>query len=313
MLKEAFRLSWKYKYLWFFGLFAALVGSSGVLNVFVQIFASSGDNYGFVRLAEVLFSGQFFDSFPSLLSEGVSNIILFLLIIAFILILVLFVAWVALVSQTALISNSGLLNAGKMADFKSGLEKGVEKFWPILGLNALLKVFLLAGSVLVGMPYTLGIDNPVLMAFVYIVLFIIFLPIAVSMSFIIKYAMAYVVLKNKAFKESIMDAWTMFSKNWLVSLEMAFALFLIDFLFSLFIIFLILIFVAPIIFIALLASQTSALAFSLIILFAFLIALVLMAVFRSVMTVFQVAAWTDLFVKLGSEGFVSKLVRISTK
>ena len=33
ILKQAVNIAWKFKYLWFFGLFAALAGNGGIYNI----------------------------------------------------------------------------------------------------------------------------------------------------------------------------------------------------------------------------------------------------------------------------------------
>ena len=62
----------------------------------------------------------------------------------------------------------------------------------------------------------------------FVVSFIIFIPLAVMVSFITRYASCYVVLKNYRFRDSFKLGITLFTKNWLISLEMALALILVS-------------------------------------------------------------------------------------
>ena len=66
-----------------------------------------------------------------------------------------------------------------------------------------------------------------------------------------KYAIAYVVIKGSGFVEAVKLGWQLFVKNWLVSLEMAFILFFINFAVGFGLLLLFLISAGPFLFLAL--------------------------------------------------------------
>ena len=50
VLRNAIKLTWQFKYLWFFGIFAALVSSVGEFNLALENFPRVSDNAGFLEI-----------------------------------------------------------------------------------------------------------------------------------------------------------------------------------------------------------------------------------------------------------------------
>lgn len=318
VLRQALSLSWNHKYLWFFGLFAALLGSGGEYEIIMRSLGGEmgqGLSLGLSSLAETnIFSGQIIETIGSYAIEDSFSFILFLLISLATLALTFFLIWLTVVSQVALVNNSAAVLSGKKHNLDGGIEAGKKNFWPVLGFNLLLKIIIFLTFVVIGLPIalTLGKLNYLASSLLYLAAFIIFVSLAVSLSFIVKYAIAYLVIKGNNFSSALKKAWFLFVDNWLISLEMAFALFFINFFFGLAIILLILILATPLLFLALIFYYlTSFVGFWLVVVFAMLLFLAIVILSGAALTAFQVSAWTGLFVELVGRGGISKIVRLA--
>ena len=120
--------------------------------------------------------------------------------------------------------------------------------------------------------------------------------------------------KIKKMIDAVRLGWELFLSNWLVSLEMAFILFGISFLTTLCVFLSLAILAIPLMLIAYIALQLASLGLFWFILFSFLILFILIVVLvGSVLTTFQIASWTGLFIELINKGAVSKIVRVFEK
>jgi len=223
-------------------------------------------------------------------------------------------------SQVGLVSSSALIyqKPQKTASLTigKGIEKGTEKFWPVLGVNIFSKIIIygiffgLSLLFLWGSPYHSQLTTDIL----YIVLFIIFIPVALVVAFILKYAICYAVVEDKGFLESIKEGWDLFIRNWLVSLEMALILFFVTFVASAIVIILTFLIAIPFYFLLnLLVFVSAELSF-----WFMTVGMVLLAVFvafmGAIITTFKVSSWTNLFLQLRSKkGGVSKILRMAEK
>ncbi|MBD3248385.1 hypothetical protein GF382_03820, partial [Candidatus Falkowbacteria bacterium] len=198
ILKNSAGVVLKHKYLWFFGLFATFLNING--------------HYGmaFGKLEEGFLKSNFFVSFLGILNSGFSlknvfanfgvafradpmtafSSLVFLLIIF---VLFLFFVWMVFVSEIALIKNSALIIKNKKTSIKEGVNAGMAHFWPVVGVNLIGKTFACFLVVFVGLPlFFIGPESSMAISILYFILFIIFLPIALIINFIIKYASAYI-------------------------------------------------------------------------------------------------------------------------
>jgi uncharacterized RDD family membrane protein YckC len=219
-------------------------------------------------------------------------------------------------SQVALVNNSVNIISNKKHNFKQGFFAGIKKFLPVFGLNFLLKISIYIIFILLSIPIimSLSYNNVFLSNLVFIILFILFIPLSIILSFVTKYSIGFVVIKNKEFIESIKNGFKLFKDNWLVSIEMAIALYLINIMVavSLFIVFLIS--AIPFIFLFILIIELKLIfifwiTFFIMILFYF----ILLITTGSILAVFQTFSWTNLFIELTGKGAVSKITRIFNK
>jgi hypothetical protein len=316
ILKQAWQLSWSHKYLWFFGLFAAMIGT-GEYEIVSQSM-SGVPNFGVIdtlnRLAQTnVFSAQSVATLKSFMMNDTASFVLFIAMSLLLLFVGLFILWLTIVSQGSLVHNATQIYLKKSHDFKGGLEAGINNFWTLAGLNVIIKFVIYICLSLMSIPVILSSKHVgvVGLNFIYLFSFLIFIPIAVALTFVIKYAMAYRVIKGDDFFTALKRGWKLFADNWLVSLEMAFILFFITFIFGFTILIVLLALAIPFLLMSLLAYYTISVgASSLVFALALIIGIFLVAAFGSLITVFQISAWTGLFLELTGKGGVSKLARL---
>lgn len=318
LLKQAWDITWKYKYLWFFGLFASLAAAGGSIEY--QVLAQNlnqnlvdGTYFhlnNFLLIAELLRS--FFVGLGDLFQYNIWIILNALTLLIITLTIIFVFVWLAISSQAGLIDSvKKILSAKKkepVLGVREGLASGHKHFWPVLGLNIIIKILVSFAFFIISLPLLFMIisDSSYLLV-VYTLLFIVFVPIAVSLSLMVKYAIAFKVLENKSFVASLEDGWKLFIKNWLVSLEMAIILFIISFLGGLMTLISLAILFFPLFFVGV-AYQIYWLAILMI-----LLALVVVVVIGSCLTTFQISTWTNLFIRLREKGGLAKLERIFQK
>ncbi len=318
ILRQALSIAWNNKYLWFFGLFASLAVAGGAMEYqfFTQsltpgIVDGSYQNLsGLLALRDLLVSVWF--GLADLINQNFVIIINTLTILLLTLTLISVFIWLAISSQAALIDSVKKILSPKkkvsLATIRNGLTIGSQNFWSILALNILIKILISFAFFIISIPLLFMIlSNNTAFVVAYIVLFVIFVPVAVSLSLIVKYAIACRVLENKSVAKSLNTAWDLFKNNWLISLEIAVVLFVISFFTSLLILLAISVLFLPLLWFGIVFSITW-----LVFLMIFL-ALVAAALFGSLFTTFQITTWTSLYLKLKENKVRAKLERVFQK
>jgi len=236
---------------------------------------------------------------------------LILLILLFLLFL-----WLTIISQSAIINKVNQENKGREIDFKNSFAVGRKFFKPVFLINLFSRLIIYVLFLLICGPifYLYLKSSSVSQVYVisYLILsFIIFVPIGIIVAFIAKYATAYVVIKEIKLWAAIKEGWSLFVKNWLISLEMAVLLFIINFFtFVAFIIVCVLLSIPFFILAAIFNSVASSVGTSLIGILGYLVFYLLLFLLGAVFAVFQYSSWTLLFIKLNEGTVLSKIVRM---
>ncbi len=304
ILKKAWQIAWQNPALWFFGFFVAFVGSVGEIEIFLRSISLEPEEGILQALLSGFIEGGLFTlgGLKGLLAALTTRPIS--LFIALLLLMIIlggsaFFIWLIVVSQGALVNGVvGVLKA-KKTSWLENFSFGLSKFWPILILSILLKVILWGLFIVLGFFAALKFTGSV---FLFIPAFVIFISLVVTLSFVIKYAIFGVILKNHSVGDSLNSALNLFYKNWLLSLEVAFILFLIFLVANSFLVFLVgLIFS----YILKLFSDFSFLILLVLIIFAFIFIAI-----QILLTIFHWAAWILVFEVLTSKKaiLVSRLI-----
>lgn len=205
----------------FFGLFAYMLG----FNELILLYSLGGS--GADMLASLFQS--FYESLyvVSLSQMTLSNLnILAILGVIFMLYAALII--MAVSSQGALIASTKIK---KTLSFKERLRKGVDKFWPLLTVNLLntiigyfFVVIIIDQLIYVVANYNIDWLSDLLMS---IIIFFIFIPFIIAISFVTRYCASYIVLEDQDVDTAFMNGWRLFRVNWLITIENALFLLLI--------------------------------------------------------------------------------------
>jgi len=315
IFKKAWLITWKNKYLWFFGLFAVLLGNGGEYDFlfnFLGVNNDGGVSSGLGGLAQTgILSRQIL---PNLARAFVNDPVTFLIIIIVffvIAVLICFLVWLIVVSQTALINNTAKIIGGKDSSFKEGIEVGVKKFWPVLGMNIVQKVLIYLFIFILGLSLFYGSLGT---SIFYQILFFIFLLISLAISFLIKYSLAFLIIKDRNFRDSITEGWLLLKRNWLITLEIAVLIIAISFLVIVASALVLFTLSTPVLFIAMLFLKLqSTIGFWVIASIGFILVAALLMLVGAILATFQTAVWVNLYVELISGGGTSKILRLFSK
>lgn len=319
ILKMAWQIAKKIKNLWFFGLFAAIVGG-GEFEILVQAFLNPHGQKGIIQSMINSFQNGWQNGLASG-SNSWQNIwaaiinqpgitIFLILLIGVSLAVTLFILWLAVASQIGLVRNIHLGNKNKKTTINEGIDFANANFWPIAAINLLMKIvlfilFLILGKEIIMLaPYGLGGKVAYYLSFAVLIV------IVITISFILRYQICYFLLKKEKFTPALKAAWRLFLKNWLISLEMAFILFAVYCFLTLAIFYLANILLA-IPFVLIFYSQLKFGAIVTIGIVTIILTLTIILLFTAVWTVFQWAAWILLFNRLVLGEGLSKIIRVS--
>ena len=228
ILKQAFKIAWKKPGLWIFGFFLALMGTAGEFEVFLGSVGTGRGGF-LTPFIEGVVSGGLFSvtGFQGFASNLVANPFLLLVAIFFLLLAFgtsILGIWLLMVSQGALIGQVIAASKAKDLRFHEGFALGISKFWSVLGVNV---IFRLVAWLLLGLSIAASFMVFPGSVFIFIAISGVLLIISAVVSFIIRYALCGIVLRDFNIKKSLATAWVLFKENWVLSFEISLLLFFI--------------------------------------------------------------------------------------
>ena len=222
IFKQALKIAFRNPGLWFFGLFVSLLGSAGEAEVLLGSYSFSGRGLLFSFWRGLAEGGLFTLAGVKGIFQAlfINPVYLFIILLIFLLVLGLsvLVVWLVMVSLSALISQTISVSRNQNLNWQEGWQAGLIKFWPVFGLNVLLRAIISALFLIIGLLAFFNFPGSVA---VFIAAFDIFITLVLIVSFIGKYAICGVVLKDWPFIDAIKSAWELFKRNWLLSFELA--------------------------------------------------------------------------------------------
>lgn len=315
ILKKSFTIVKRYRFLWFFGVFAAILGNGGEVQM---LFRSDS----LTNLPTNLNSlGQFLElNAPRdlvyntwfLLKLQPALIIPLLLLF---LLLLLFIVWLIMVSQAALVHSVARINSSKAVNFRNVFADTYQLAGPVFLLNFFTRLVLYGILVILSVPFLslLVLSNHSDIGLIGLVLlgFIVLVPLAIIMNFILKYALVYLVADNEKVWPAFRNAFRLFWKNWFVSIEMGIIMFFINILVGLgafvLLFFLMVPFLALVVLFSALEQMVLA-SLALVLVAVILIGVIVLV--GSWLSVFQYSVWTLLFFELKRGRAYPKVMRL---
>jgi hypothetical protein len=311
-LINSWKAVWHNKILWFFALFSLFLGG-GQWNSFLSanfsnFFKEDGIAY---NLYQIIFSGNALENFITKVSQEpvvflVLLLILFLLTFAFL----LFV-YISVVFQGGLIYSIFKVNLKQKINIHNSLTVGKNNFWQVLSLNIMMKFVIWGFSFLLAffslMSFLKDSTGAVLIfsfSSIFIILFLFLL------SFIFRYALSYIVLKGRDSMSAIKEAFNLFFKNWIINLEVAAFLFVINYIFLFFAIWSIKIIMIPISSIGTFSLYlSSGVSFGFYFIFIPILISLFILTFFTVLSAYNYCVWVALFMRLTGNKKVSSLTK----
>ncbi len=306
ILKRAWTITKNNPVLWIFGFFAIFLWNGGELQVFMDTITSVGN----VANPSGIFAFNLSTIFAFFSGPITIQIFILKLLILFIItILALLFLWIVISSEIAIIRSTIEIDDKTKPKFGKSLREANIKFLPVLGLHILGKLITVAIVVIISLPLLIFIVNSTTSYRlpIALVVWVLFLPLAIITSFIFKYAINFVVLKSEKFWKSISSAWILFRANWLLSLEMAIWILIINMIVGFIVLLITRVVIGPFDLLTVYWMSGGVKEFF----FTKVIPLLLLYILvGSTITVFQTASWTILFDKITSGKRYSKLIRL---
>ena len=312
ILKRAWKVVRKFPLLWIFGIFVAFLGNGGELqtlfNYIRRLNVTTELDYGWISSLIAIWNK---------IHPTWSGITLASLTLVIGLVIAGIFVWLIISSLGALIKGSWQADNKEKINYWQLLAHGNKHFWPLFGLNIVAKAIIYGVLILILVPLiTIAFSqgNMIFNFFVVFLAFILFIPLSIIISLVTKYASAEVVFKESKFKEAFINAWRLFSANWLISVEMAIIVFVINALAALVLIIIAALLISPFFLSAIVYNPASASSFSSLVYIGISILLIISALFGALLAVFQTSVWTFLYFKIGGkEKVYSKMVRVAVQ
>ena len=200
IIKEAFRITWKNRYLWWFGLLASLTSTG---STFSNLWPDSGTNNPDNQSAEKFF-------------QFLHNNLGFIVMVA-VVILIIFIALAVLgiLGRGALIKAIARNLKGEVTGFKSGLRESKKYFWRILAIDLLILFSFILVLVVLAIPVIFLFANKNILAGLLLTMMAIaiMIPIILLVVFLRMYGYLYVVLGELGFWHSLENAYLLLKNN----------------------------------------------------------------------------------------------------
>jgi len=307
ILKKAWKITKENKFLWIFGFFITILTSGGEFNLLISKLSNLSNetvSFFFKNLYHFQFlktPNTFLRTYLSLPPYSFIIYTILSLVIIFLLLLL------SVSSQGAIIKATKQIDKEEKVGIKNAFKEGKKLFWPMLGSNILGRILIYSILLIISLPFIFILIKTKTLLYL---CFIIYIVLTVILSFIIRFSYCYVVLENKNPIQALKSAISLFFKNWVVSLEMAFIIFLITILTGFIIILSIILALLPLFLIYLIfQSLNFSFGLNLITPLAILIFIFIFITLISFLTTFQYSSWVLLFMRLVKEKVPSKISR----
>lgn len=198
MFREAWKINWKNKFLWWFGFFVTL-GSFGSFNYS----ADSRD-----PLRKKIWGERavgFFENHPHYLA--------FLLAAVFVVVVIFLI--LSVIGRAGLLKSGYKVLKGETSNYKEGYLFGKKYFWRVFGINFLTGLFIFLAILVLATPVAFLILAKSYVFGVILGIFAVFLavPIVVTLSFAKTFGLFYGVLGDLKVFSSLEKGYALFLKN----------------------------------------------------------------------------------------------------
>ncbi|MCD4706085.1 hypothetical protein K8R61_03325 [bacterium] len=310
ILVDSWRLVWRNKLLWFFGLFSFLLGGGVWYNFasssFSGIFKQDGIVFNLVSIG--IFDNSFFSNIKNAMVLDWLSFFIIVFMFSLIVFISLVMIFVSVIAQGGLVYSIFKLNKKEKIDIPKGMSAGRSNFWRILTLNIVEKYIVWTLSLCLATIGVLAFVVESSVTSIWLSIFSITITIVlVICSLIMKYALGFVVLKGKNPIIAIKDGIILFYKNCLVNFEMAFFLFVINSVFKYVIIFASIILLIPLTSLGSFSLYMSSwVSFNFYFIFIPCLLIFMVLCFVSALVSYNYSVWVLMFIHLNNNKVVNK-------
>lgn len=203
IFKRAWSITWRNRFLWWFGFFVALAGSGGCFNFPVN------------NKWERVENGQIMN----FVSDHIVGIIIGAVILCILLIIFLILG---VIGRGALIKGTERIVKNEPANFKIGMQDGKKYFWKLLFQDIILGLCIIVSLLVLFVPVAIlfATKTYITGTLVAILAVFIFIPLMILIVFLRLYGRIYLVLGNAKIISSLELAYELLMKNKLASIVM---------------------------------------------------------------------------------------------
>jgi len=318
IFRRAFKITWKHKWLWGFGLLALFVFSGNVYQFLLRAFLNLADGRSFFYIFREYWGGSFFrwgGLFTLTTGQNLHAGSIWTLVIwkSFLILILLAILILALICLAGLIKAAITLDQGRKVNYNKAFKVGQKFFLSVFGFNILVKVLLAA--VILGIAWLVNLlilDSTWERLVLYVVFFVIFLVLTIILHFLTIYGTAYIILRKQKIFQAFCSAWRLFYKNVVINLEMGLLLFFFNIIVSFGALVFAIALVSPLILLYILTILLHTPLFAIIILSLMLIIfLITVLLVSGWFASFQISSWTILFEELEAARGMAKISRLT--
>jgi hypothetical protein len=214
LIGDAFRITLRNRYLWFFGFFAGGTGFNFPTNI-----PSGGGNFdpgNFRQPSTMLSAAQ--------VGQELGTGVIIAGLVVVVLILALFLIFMAVVSQGALADSVAAIDRGDGRGFGSAFRSGLGNFWRVLGYIVVFLLIAIGLLLVIGIPVALSIGGTFALTqsvgarvsvavVVGIVAFVALIAVFVPFSIIGQYALREIVVRRERVLGSVGSGYALFRRN----------------------------------------------------------------------------------------------------
>lgn len=221
LVLKPFKLAWRYKWLWVFGLFAGGGVSGG-----------SGGNFNFNNGSSPWRGNRPMPRMDAIFRNlgDWARVHIALIIVVIVALMVLFLVKIILtvISQGALIGAAERLDKDEEIGFTEAFGVGWHNFWSILGFGLLLFLIILVPILLLfPIGIIVALTAPLLLIF-FVPLILVFIPIAIAVGLIGSLGPRFIVIDGHGAVAAVTEAWRLLWRRlgpvaltWLISVGLA--------------------------------------------------------------------------------------------
>lgn len=200
ILKHSWQITWRNKYLWWFGFLLALGG--GGFNL----------NFPLNREEKKIDEEQFIQTFKNFVSNYWEFILAGLIIL---IVLTIIIIILKVIARGGLIKAVSEIIQKKTSSFRAGFSQGKKYFWKVLLLGLFIGIFMLGIIVALLSPviFLVYLQSYIWAAVLAVPAILIIILLGILASFIREYGYIYLVLSNLSVKSSLESGFELLRKN----------------------------------------------------------------------------------------------------